>query len=58
MRNFIGPSGASALAAVLKETKISELECAAAPNAEGIALAAAVWGVEMSRGADIVDCGE
>ena len=30
--NGIGAKGASALAAVLKETKITELECAAAPQ--------------------------
>ena len=30
--NDIGAQGASALAAVLKETKISNLECAAAPK--------------------------
>ena len=30
--NNIGDQGASALAAVLKETKISELKCAAAPK--------------------------
>ena len=29
--NGIGPEGASALAAILKETKITNLECAAAP---------------------------
>ena len=30
--NLIGDVGASALAAVLKETKIEKLECAAAPE--------------------------
>ena len=30
-RNGIGPEGASALAAVLKETQITTLKCAAAP---------------------------
>ena len=29
--NKIGPEGASALAAVLKETQITKLKCAAAP---------------------------
>ena len=31
-RNVIGDKGASALAAVLKETQITNLECAAAPE--------------------------
>ena len=31
--NEIGDEGASALAAILKETMISDLECAAAPRA-------------------------
>ena len=30
--NHIGDEGASALAAVLKETRISKLKCAAAPS--------------------------
>ena len=30
--NYIGDQGASALAAVLKETRISKLECAGAPS--------------------------
>ena len=30
--NHIGAEGASALAAVLKETRISQLKCAAAPS--------------------------
>ena len=32
MRNGIGPEGASALAAVLKETMITDLKCAAGPE--------------------------
>ena len=32
MNNNIGDKGTSALAAILKETQISELECAATPS--------------------------
>ena len=31
MRNDIGPEGASVLAAILKETKITDLKCAPPP---------------------------